>query len=100
VNATWIDLDPLAFSLHFINQFWIASRWVCSLCDAMAGSLSMASTAVSLAKFAVVDSGEVGRSAAYSRYNNGSMTLPRGTAEMNEESSMYSFPSFMRNCLQ
>jgi hypothetical protein len=37
----------------------------------MAGSLSMASTAVSSAKVAAVDSGEVARSAVYSRYNNG-----------------------------
>jgi hypothetical protein len=39
----------------------------------MAGSLSMATTAVSSGKVAVVDSGEVGRSAVYSRYNNGPM---------------------------
>jgi hypothetical protein len=36
----------------------------------------MASTAVSTAKVAVVDSGEVGRSAVFSRYNNGPRTLP------------------------
>jgi hypothetical protein len=35
------------------------------------------SAAVSSAKFAVVDSGEVGRSAVYSRYNNGPRTLRR-----------------------
>jgi hypothetical protein len=35
----------------------------------MAGSLSVASTAVSSAKVAVVDSGEVGRSAVYIKYN-------------------------------
>jgi hypothetical protein len=28
VNVTWIDLDLLAFILHFLNQFWIASRSV------------------------------------------------------------------------
>jgi hypothetical protein len=71
VNVTWIDLDSLAFILHFLNQSWIASRSVCSFCDAMAGSLSMATTAVSSANVAVVDSGEVGRSVVYSRYNNG-----------------------------
>jgi hypothetical protein len=70
VNVTWIDLDPLAFILHLFNQFWIASRLGCSLCEAMAGSLSV-TTAVSSAKVAVVDSGEVGRSAVYRRYNNG-----------------------------
>jgi hypothetical protein len=56
-NVTWIDLDLLPIILHFLNQFWIASRLVCSFCEAMAGSLSVDSTAVSSAKFAVVDSG-------------------------------------------
>jgi hypothetical protein len=37
----------------------------------MAGSLSVASTAVSSANVDVEDSGEVGRSAVYRRYNNG-----------------------------
>jgi hypothetical protein len=36
------------------------------VCEAMAESLSMATTAISSAKVAVVDSGEVGRSAVYS----------------------------------
>jgi hypothetical protein len=36
----------------------------------------MASTAVSSAKVAVVGSGAIGRSAVYSRYNNGPRTLP------------------------
>jgi hypothetical protein len=72
----WINLDPLALILHFLNQFWIASRLVCSLCEAMAGSLAMTSTAILLAKVAVIDSGEVGRSAVYSRYNNCPRTLP------------------------
>jgi hypothetical protein len=54
VTVIWIDLDLLAFLLRFINQFWIASRLVCSFCEAMAGPLSMASTAVSLAKVAVM----------------------------------------------
>jgi hypothetical protein len=35
----------------------------------MAGSLSVATTAVSSAKLAVVVSGEAGQSAVYSRYN-------------------------------
>jgi hypothetical protein len=63
VNVTWIDLDSLAFILHYLNQFWIASRSVCSFCEAMAGSVSMATTAVSSAKVAMVDSGEVSRCA-------------------------------------
>jgi hypothetical protein len=65
VNVTWIDLDLLAFILHFLNQFWIASRLVSSLGKAMAGSLSVAATVVSSGKVAVVDAGEVGRSAVY-----------------------------------
>jgi hypothetical protein len=36
---------------------------VCSYLDALAGSLSMFTAAVSSAKVALVDSGEVGRSA-------------------------------------
>jgi hypothetical protein len=31
VNVTWVDFDSLAFILHFLNQFRIASRSVCSL---------------------------------------------------------------------
>jgi hypothetical protein len=65
VNVMWVDLDPLASVLHFLNQCWIANRLVCSFCDARAGSVSVASTAVLSAKVAVVDSGEVGRSALY-----------------------------------
>jgi hypothetical protein len=73
------DMDQLGFISFispFLNQFWISARLVCTFCEAMAGSLSVASTAVSLAKVAVVDSGEVGRSAVYIRYNNGPRTMP------------------------
>jgi hypothetical protein len=45
----------------------------------VAGSLSVASTAVSSAKVAVMEPGEVGRSAVYSKYGKGPRTLPRGT---------------------
>jgi hypothetical protein len=38
----------------------------------------VATNALSSAKVAVVDSGEVGRSAVYSRYNNDPKTLPGG----------------------
>jgi hypothetical protein len=73
------DIDRLGFvDFHspFFKPFWIASRSVCSFCEAMAGSLSVATTAVSSAKVAVADSGEVGRSAVYSRYNSSPRTLP------------------------
>jgi hypothetical protein len=41
----------------------------------------MVSTTLSLAKFAVVDSGEAGRSAVYSRYISGPWTVPLGMGE-------------------
>jgi hypothetical protein len=65
----------------------------------MAGSLSVASTAVLLAKVAVVDSGEVGRSAVYIKYNNGLRTLPLGIPALTRESSIYSVSAFTRKCL-
>jgi hypothetical protein len=49
---------------------------VCSFYKAMAGSLSVANTALSSTKVAVVDSAEVSRSAVCTRYNNGPRTLP------------------------
>jgi hypothetical protein len=94
VNVTWTDLDPLDF-IHFMYQFWIAARLVCSFCEAMARSLVMAITAVSSAKVAVADSGEVGRSAVYSRYNSGPRTLPALTGE----SYVYSVSTVTRKCL-
>jgi hypothetical protein len=84
-------LDALAFILRFLKEFWIASRLVCSFCEAMAGSLSVASTAVSPAKVAVVDSGEVDRSAVCIRYNNGPRTLPWVMPALTEDSSVYCF---------
>jgi hypothetical protein len=51
----------------FVNQFWIAARLVCSFCEAIAGSLSVASTAVSSQRL-LWYCGEVGRSAVCSRY--------------------------------
>jgi hypothetical protein len=46
----------------------------------MAESLSVDITVVSLAKVAVVDSGEGGRSAVYRRCISGPRTLPLGTS--------------------
>jgi hypothetical protein len=39
-----VDLDPLAFILHFASQLCIASKLVCSLLEGMGGSLSVAIT--------------------------------------------------------
>jgi hypothetical protein len=99
VNVTWIDLDSLAFILNFINRFWIASRPVCSFCEAMAESLSVATIAVSSAKIAMVGSGEVGRSVVFSRHNNGPWTLPCGTPALTKDSSVYTVSIFTRKCL-
>jgi hypothetical protein len=41
------QLGCVSFILNFLNHFWVASRSVCSLCEAMAGSLYVATTAVS-----------------------------------------------------
>jgi hypothetical protein len=99
VNMTWTNLDPLACILYFLKKFSIASKLVCSLCDAVAESLSVATTAVLSANVAVIDSGEAGKSAVYSKYINGSMTLPCGTPALTGKSSVYSVSTFTRKCL-
>jgi hypothetical protein len=60
----------------------------------MPESLSVATTKVSSAKVAVINYGEIGRSALYTRYNNGPRTLPRGTSALTEDSSVYSVSTF------
>jgi hypothetical protein len=62
-----VDLDPLAFIFHFVSQLCILNKLVCSLREAMAGSLLVAITAVSSAKVADVVSDEIGRSAVNRR---------------------------------
>jgi hypothetical protein len=62
-----VDLDPLAFILHFASQLCIASKLVCSLLEANAGSLSLANTAVWSARVTDVVSGEIGRFGVNSR---------------------------------
>jgi hypothetical protein len=49
-------LESVSFYSSFLNHFWIASRLICSFCEAMDVSLSMVTTALSSAKFAAVDS--------------------------------------------
>jgi hypothetical protein len=58
--------------------------------------VSVATTAASSAKVAVVDSGEVGRSAVYDRYNNGPRTLPWRTPALTEDSSVYLVSTLMK----
>jgi hypothetical protein len=62
-----VNLDSLAFILHVASQLCIASKLACSLLEAMAGSLSVAVTAVSSAKVADAVSGEIGGFAVNSR---------------------------------
>jgi hypothetical protein len=71
VNLTWTDLVSLTFIRQVFSQDWIARREVWSFWEAVAGSLSVPTTAVSSAKVAVMESGEVGRSAVYSSTNGG-----------------------------
>jgi hypothetical protein len=78
-NVTWTDLVSLAFICHIFSQDWIARREAWSSWEAVAGSQSVVTTAVSSAKVAVMESGEVGRSAVYRRYSKGSRTLLWGT---------------------
>jgi hypothetical protein len=87
-------VDRLGFvgfnSPFFYTKSWIANRSVFSFCVAMAGSLSWVTSAILSANIALVDSGEVRRSAVYSRYNNGPRTLPWGTPALIDDCSVYS----------
>jgi hypothetical protein len=65
----------------------------------MTGSESVAKTAVSSAKVAVVVSGEVGRSAVYIRYKRGPRTLPWGTPAFTGKSSVYCCATLTWKCL-
>jgi hypothetical protein len=47
----------------------------------------------------MVDPGEVGRSAVYSRYNNSPGTLPWGIIALTGDSSVYLVSTFTRKCL-
>jgi hypothetical protein len=81
------DVDRLG-SVRFFPIFkpiWVANRFVWCSCEAMAESLSVAISAVSSAKVAVVDSVEVGRPAMCRRYNNGSGTVLWGTLALTGE---------------
>jgi hypothetical protein len=59
----------------------------------------VASTTVSSVMVAGVDSGEVGRSADYRRYDDGAWTLHGGAPALTKESSVYSVSTFTRKCL-
>jgi hypothetical protein len=65
----------------------------------MAGSESVAKTALSSAKVAVVVSGEVRRSAVYRRYGKGPRTLPWGSPAFAGNRSVYCCTSLTWKCL-
>jgi hypothetical protein len=65
----------------------------------MPGTLSVATTVVLSAKVAVVNSGEVDRSAALMRYSSGPSTLHWGTPMFMGESSVYSYSILTRKYL-
>jgi hypothetical protein len=67
VDVMYVDLDPVTFIPHFASQLCIASKLICSLLEAIAGSLFVAITAVSSAKVADVVPDEISRSAVNSR---------------------------------
>jgi hypothetical protein len=73
-------------------------RLFCSLRDAMVGSLSMDTIAMSSAKVVVV-SGEDGRSAVCGKYSNGPRTLLCGTPAFAEKNSVCSFLILMKKFL-
>jgi hypothetical protein len=62
VNVTWTYLVSLACIRQVFSQDWIARREACNFWEAVAGSQSVATTAMSSAKVAVMESGEVRRS--------------------------------------
>jgi hypothetical protein len=69
-----------------LRSFGLRLGMIGSLCEAMAGSLSVVTTAVSSAKYAVENSGEVGRSAINSSYYDGPRILPWGTPALTGDS--------------
>jgi hypothetical protein len=67
------DMDLLGFISFYPPSLY---SFYCCFCEAMAGSLSVANTAVSSANVAVIDSVEFGRSEVCNRCNSGPTTLP------------------------
>jgi hypothetical protein len=81
VKVIWEDFAWFILIFHLSHHSYRRSRWHWSYWDASAGSLFFARRAVSPANVAIVVLLIVGKSAVYSRYNNGPSTLPRGTPD-------------------
>jgi hypothetical protein len=99
VNVTCIDLDPIAFILHFYTNFGLQISWFAVCMKQWLDHCPWLVLQYRRQCFAVIDSGEVGRSAVYSRYNNGPRTLPWITPALAEESSVNSYSTFTKKCL-
>jgi hypothetical protein len=78
VKVIWEDF--IWFILIFHLSHLSCRRWYWCCWDASAGSLFVARRAVFSANIAIVVLLVVGKSAVYSRYNNGPSTLPCGPA--------------------
>jgi hypothetical protein len=85
VNVICEDFVWFVLIFHLLNHSCRRSRCCWSLCDANAGSLSIARRAVSSAN-AVVNCGVFCRCTVYSKYNNGPNALPWGTPKLTVES--------------
>jgi hypothetical protein len=81
VKVIWEDFIWFILIFHLSQHSYRRSRWYWSCWDASAGSLFVARRAVSSAKVAIAVLLVVGKSAVYSRYNNGLSTLPCGTPD-------------------
>jgi hypothetical protein len=73
-------------------------RFICRFCEAVAESLSVVSTAM-LANVAVIDPGEVERSACIAGIMLALEQLPWGTLTLTGKSSVCLFSTFTSKCL-
>jgi hypothetical protein len=81
VKVIWEDFVWFILIFQLSHHSCRRSRWYWSCWDASAVSLFVARRAVSSAKLAIVVLLVVGKSAMYSKYNNGPSTLPCGTPD-------------------
>ena len=81
VNVICVDLFWLTFIRHFCSHFSMPVRWSCRILDAVVGSESFATIAVTSAKVLITVFCYVGRSDVCSVYRRGPRMLPWGTPE-------------------
>jgi hypothetical protein len=81
VKVIWEDFVWFTLIFHLSHHSCRRSRWYWICWDVSTGSLFVARRAVSATNVAIVVLLVVGKSAVYSRYNNGPSTLPCGTPD-------------------